>query len=355
MASSFGELLKVSVWGESHGNSIGVLIDGVPSGYSIDIQKLQEYCDRRRSNGEVYATPRKESDLIELQSGIFEGYTTGSPIVFLVKNLSQISGDYKELADIPRPSHADYPAHIKYNAFNDIRGGGHFSGRLTLPLVIAGGIASQILACMGINAMAYISEIGGVKGISYRDCLIFDTPENYGMTDDIYKRVDEVRRAGDSVGGIIECIANGLPVGLGEPIYSSMESMLSRVLFGVPAVKGVEFGLGFDYANALGSKANDSYSISNGEVKLNSNNNGGITGGLTNGAPMCFRVVVKPTPSISIEQDSISLKNMTNAKLKVRGRHDSCIVPRAVVVIESVANAVILDAILLNNAKKLNQ
>lgn len=354
MASSFGELLKVSVWGESHGNSIGVLIDGVPSGYSIDIQKLQEYCDRRRSNGEVYATPRKESDLIELQSGIFEGYTTGSPIVFLVKNLSQISGDYKELADIPRPSHADYPAHIKYDAFNDIRGGGHFSGRLTLPLVIAGGIASQILASMGINAMAYISEIGGVKGISYRDGLILDTPENYGMTDDIYKRVDEVRRAGDSVGGIIECIANGLPVGLGEPIYSSMESMLSRALFGVPAVKGVEFGLGFDYANALGSKANDSYSISNGEVKLNSNNNGGITGGLTNGAPMCFRVVVKPTPSISIEQDSISLKNMTNAKLKVRGRHDSCIVPRAVVVIESVANAVILDAILLNNARKLN-
>lgn len=355
MASSFGELLKVSVWGESHGNSIGVLIDGVPSGYSIDIQKLQEYCDRRRSNGEVYATPRKESDIIELQSGIFEGYTTGSPIVFLVKNLSQISGDYKELADIPRPSHADYPAHVKYNDFNDIRGGGHFSGRLTLPLVIAGGIASQILACMGINAMAYISEIGGVKGISYRDGLILDTPENYGMTDDIYKRVDKVRRAGDSVGGIIECVANGLPVGLGEPIYSSMESMLSRALFGVPAVKGVEFGLGFDYANSLGSKANDSYSISNGEVKLNSNNNGGITGGLTNGAPMCFRVVVKPTPSISIEQDSISLKNMTNAKLKVRGRHDSCIVPRAVVVIESVANAVILDAILLNNARKLNQ
>lgn len=354
MASSFGELLKVSVWGESHGNSIGVLIDGVPSGYSIDIQKLQEYCDRRRSNGEVYATPRKESDIIELQSGIFEGYTTGSPIVFLVKNLSQISGDYKELADIPRPSHADYPAHVKYNDFNDIRGGGHFSGRLTLPLVIAGGIASQILACMGINSMAYISEIGGVKGVSYRDGLILDTPENYGMTDDIYKRVDEVRRASDSVGGIIECVANGLPVGLGEPIYSSMESMLSRALFGVPAVKGIEFGLGFDYANALGSKANDTYSISNGEVKLNSNNNGGITGGLTNGAPMCFRVVVKPTPSISIEQDSISLKNMTNTKLKVRGRHDSCIVPRAVVVIESVANAVILDAILLNNARKLN-
>lgn len=355
MASSFGELLKVSVWGESHGNSIGVLIDGVPSGYSIDIQKLQEYCDRRRSNGEVYATPRKESDIIELQSGIFEGHTTGSPIVFLVKNLSQISGDYKELADIPRPSHSDYPAYIKYNAFNDIRGGGHFSGRLTLPLVIAGGIASQILACMGINAMAYISEIGGVKGISYRDGIISDTPEKYGMTDDIYKRVDEVRRAGDSVGGIIECIASGLPVGLGEPIYSSMESMLSRALFGVPAVKGIEFGLGFDYANALGSIANDSYSINNGEVKLKSNNNGGITGGLTNGAPMCFRVVVKPTPSISIEQDSISLKNMTNAKLKVRGRHDSCIVPRAVVVIESVANAVILDAILLNNARKLNQ
>lgn len=354
MASSFGELLKVSVWGESHGNSIGVLIDGVPSGYSIDIQKLQEYCDRRRSNGEVYATPRKESDIIELQSGIFEGYTTGSPIVFLVKNLSQISGDYKELADIPRPSHADYPAHVKYNDFNDIRGGGHFSGRLTLPLVIAGGIASQILACMGINAMAYISEIGGVKGVSYRDDLISARPENYGMTDDIYKRVDEVRRASDSVGGIIECVTNGLPVGLGEPIYSSMESMLSRALFGVPAVKGVEFGLGFDYANALGSKANDTYSISNGEVKLNSNNNGGITGGLTNGAPMCFRVVVKPTPSISIEQDSISLKNMTNTKLKVRGRHDSCIVPRAVVVIESVANAVILDAILLNNARKLN-
>lgn len=355
MASSFGELLKVSVWGESHGNSIGVLIDGVPSGYSIDIQKLQEYCDRRRSNGEVYATPRKESDIIELQSGIFEGYTTGSPIVFLVKNLSQISGDYKELADIPRPSHADYPAHVKYNDFNDIRGGGHFSGRLTLPLVIAGGIASQILACMGINAMAYISEIGGVKGVSYRDGLISARPENYGMTDDIYKRVDEVRRASDSVGGIIECVTNGLPVGLGEPIYSSMESMLSRALFGVPAVKGIEFGLGFDYANALGSKANDTYSISNGEVKLNSNNNGGITGGLTNGAPMCFRVVVKPTPSISIEQDSISLKNMTNTKLKVRGRHDSCIVPRAVVVIESVANAVILDAILLNNARKSSQ
>lgn len=351
MASSFGEMLKVSVWGESHGNSIGVIIDGMPSGYAIDIQKLQEYCDRRRSNGEVYATPRKESDIIELQSGIFEGYTTGSPITFLVKNLSQISGDYKELADIPRPSHADYAAHIKYDGYNDIRGGGHFSGRLTLPLVIAGGLAAQILESKGVNVSAYISEIGGVKSVSYRDGLEAIPPSNYGMTDEIYSRVDEVRRAGDSVGGIIECIAEGLPVGLGEPIYSSMESMLSRVLFGVPAVKGVEFGLGFDYAKALGSIANDSYRIVNGKVTLNSNNNGGITGGLTNGAPMCFRVAVKPTPSISIEQDSISLKNMSNAKLKVRGRHDSCIVPRAVVVIESVANAVILDAILLNNAR----
>lgn len=351
MASSFGEMLKVSVWGESHGNSIGVIIDGMPSGYAIDIQKLQEYCDRRRSNGEVYATPRKESDIIELQSGIFEGYTTGSPITFLVKNLSQISGDYKELADIPRPSHADYAAHIKYDGYNDIRGGGHFSGRLTLPLVIAGGLAAQILESKGVNVSAYISEIGGVKSVSYRDGLEVIPPRNYGMTDEIYSRVDEVRRAGDSVGGIIECVAEGLPVGLGEPIYSSMESMLSRVLFGVPAVKGVEFGLGFDYAKALGSIANDSYRIVDGKVTLNSNNNGGITGGLTNGAPMCFRVAVKPTPSISIEQDSISLKNMSNAKLKVRGRHDSCIVPRAVVVIESVANAVILDAILLNNAR----
>lgn len=352
MASSFGELLKVSVWGESHGNSIGVLIDGVPSGYAIDLQKLQEYCDRRRSNGEVYATPRKESDTIELQSGIFEGHTTGSPIAFLVKNLSQISGDYKELADIPRPSHADYAAHVKYDGYNDIRGGGHFSGRLTLPLVIAGGIASQILENSGIKVSAYISEIGGVKSVSYRDGLENIPPTNYGMTNEIYSRVDEVRRVGDSVGGIIECMANGLPVGLGEPIYSSMESLLSRALFGVPAVKGVEFGLGFDYAKALGSIANDSYRIINGKVTLSSNNNGGITGGLTNGAPICFRVAVKPTPSISIEQDSISLKSMANAKLKVRGRHDSCIVPRAVVVIESVANAVILDAMLLNNARR---
>lgn len=353
MSSIFGNLFKISVWGESHGASIGVVIDGVPSGHHIDMTELQKYCDRRRSGKDVYSTPRKESDKVNIVSGILNGHTTGAPISVLVENSSQRSSDYDSLRNIPRPSHADYPASVKYSDYNDISGGGHFSGRLTLPIVIAGGIASQILKYThGIAVKAYVSA--PEKGVSYKNKNIEEIlTEDFGngVNDAMLGAIASARKDGDSLGGVIECVTSKLPVGLGEPMFDSMESVISHLIFSIPAVKGIEFGSGFDIAAMRGSEANDGYFYDGNIVAALSNNNGGICGGLTNGNNLALRVAVKPTPSIAKEQDTVDLSIKENVKLSIKGRHDACIVPRAVVVVESAVAISVMEMIMQYKAR----
>lgn len=353
MSSIFGNLFKISVWGESHGASIGVVIDGVPSGHRIDVTKLQVYCDRRRSGKDVYSTPRKEADIINIVSGVLNGYTTGAPISVTVENTSQRSSDYDSLRSVPRPSHADYPAGVKFSDYNDISGGGHFSGRLTLPIVIAGGIASQILnRSHGIAIKAYVSA--PIDGVSYKNKNIEEIlTENFGngVNDAMLSAIAAARKDGDSLGGVIECVTSKLPVGLGEPMFDSMESIISHLIFSIPAVKGIEFGSGFDITRMKGSEANDCYCYDGNRVVALTNNNGGICGGLTNGNNLALRVAVKPTPSIAKEQDSVDLSGKENVKLSIKGRHDACIVPRAVVVVESAVAISVMEMIMQYKAR----
>lgn len=353
MSSVFGNLFKISVWGESHGAAIGVMIDGVPAGKKINLDELQTFCDRRKSGKDVYSTPRKEADKINVLSGILNGFTTGAPISVVVENQSQRSADYESLRSVPRPSHADFPASIKFSNYNDICGGGHFSGRLTLPIVIAGGIASQILLqTQQIIIKAYVNS--PKNGISYKnksiDEILLEDFGN-GVNEDMLNTIATARKDGDSIGGIIECVTSKMPIGLGEPMFDSMESYISHILFSIPAVKGVEFGSGFDIAAMKGSEANDQYCVDNKQIKLLTNHNGGICGGLTNGNNLALRVAIKPTPSISKEQNSVNLTNSENVKLTIKGRHDACIVPRAVVVIESAVAVSIMEMILQYNAR----
>lgn len=353
MSSVFGNLFKISVWGESHGAAIGVMIDGVPAGKKINLDELQTFCDRRKSGKDVYSTPRKEADKINVLSGVLNGFTTGAPISVVVENQSQRSADYESLRSVPRPSHADFPASIKFSNYNDICGGGHFSGRLTLPIVIAGGIASQILLqTQQIIIKAYVNS--PKNGISYKnksiDEILLEDFGN-GVNEDMLNTIATARKDGDSIGGIIECVTSKMPIGLGEPMFDSMESYISHILFSIPAVKGVEFGSGFDIAAMKGSEANDQYCVDNKQIKLLTNHNGGICGGLTNGNNLALRVAIKPTPSIAKEQNSVNLTNSENVKLTIKGRHDACIVPRAVVVIESAVAISIMEMILQYNAR----
>lgn len=332
MSSIIGDNIKISIWGQSHSDAIGVTIDGLPAGIKIDIKKLSEFLKRRAPGQDKYSTPRKEADLPEFLSGLVDDTTCGAPLCAIIKNTNTKSSDYKNITDIPRPAHADYTAHIKYNGFNDVAGGGHFSGRLTAPLCIAGGICLQILESMGIKISARIKSIGGEE----------DTQKAYEL-------IDKARENLDSVGGIIECVAENVPVGLGDPMFDGMENRISRIVFGIPAIKGIEFGNGFLCASLNGSENNDAFYIDNGMVKTKTNNHGGILGGITSGMPIVFRVAVKPTPSIAIEQDSISLTKNENAKLTIHGRHDPCIVPRAVPCVEAACAIAILDAYYENN------
>lgn len=345
MSSVFGNLFKISVWGESHGAAIGVMIDGVPAGNQINIDELQKFCDRRKSGKDVYSTPRKEADKINVLSGILNGFTTGAPISVLVENQSQRSADYESLRSVPRPSHADFPASIKYSDYNDICGGGHFSGRLTLPIVIAGGIAKQILLqTHQIVVKAYVNA--PKNGVSYKDKSIEEIlTEDFGngVNENMLNSIAVARQEGDSIGGVIECVTSKMPIGLGEPMFDSMESIISHLLFSIPAVKGVEFGSGFDIAAMKGSEANDQYYIDDNRINVSTNHNGGVCGGLTNGSNLALRVAIKPTPSIAKEQNSVNLTNGENVKLSIKGRHDACIVPRAVVVVESAVAVSIME------------
>lgn len=354
MSSEFGEKIKVSIFGESHGEAIGCVIDGLPSGVRLDMDKIYANMSRRAPGKDKFATPRLEKDIPHILSGTLDDVTTGAPLAMIIENTNTRSGDYGNLLTVPRPSHSDYPAYVKYNGFNDIRGGGHFSGRLTAPIVFAGAVAKQILEEKGIVIGAHISQVGNAfdkafdKNNVSSDLLKKLTSNNFSVIDDnaeekMREEIESARMAQDSVGGIIECAVIGVPVGVGGNMFSTVESKLSSILFGVPAVKGVEFGEGFGFASMRGSQANDPYCVKDGKVAVKTNNNGGVLGGITTGAPIIFRVAIKPTPSISQPQQSVNLQTMEEETLVVKGRHDPCIVPRAVPVIEAAAALGILD------------
>ncbi len=356
MSSEFGTVLKISVFGQSHGRAIGVTIDGLPAGEAIDLEALQAFLDRRRPGTSPLSTLRQEGDRPEFLSGLENGVTCGAPLCAVIYNSDQRSGDYQELRDKPRPSHADYPAWVKWGGQADMRGGGHFSGRLTAPLCIAGGIAQQILARRGIYIGAHLAAVGTVDDAPFPlspspELLRTVSAKAFPVLDDaagqrMQALILEAREQQDSVGGIVECAAIGLPAGLGEPMFGGVENRLAAALFGIPAVKGVEFGLGFGSARLHGSENNDPFAMEDGRVVTTSNRAGGILGGITTGMPVTFRAALKPTPSISRPQHTVSLSAGTDAQLTIRGRHDPCIAHRAVPVVEAVAAAVLLDMLL---------
>ena len=333
-------------------------LDGIPAGLPVDLEKLQIFLDRRAPGHSDYSTPRKEADQPEFLAGILGGYTTGAPLAAIIRNTNTRSGDYSNLKDCPRPGHADYTAQIKYGGYQDAAGGGHFSGRLTAPLCIAGGLCKQWLEDMGIRICGHIVAIGGVAdepGVHLDwadpdlDLIQTDFPVlNPDAGQKMKDCIAAAKAAGDSVGGLIECIATGLPVGLGEPMFGGMESKIAQIIYGIPAVKGLSFGSGFAGAYMHGSENNDRYLVKDGIIRTERNYAGGILGGITNGMPLVFEVAVKPTPSISMPQKSISLSRMEEVELTVKGRHDPCIVPRAVPVIEAAAAIAIFDAVLMN-------
>lgn len=354
MSSEFGKNLRLSIFGESHGEAIGCVIDGLPSGVKLDMDKIYIDMSRRAPGKDKTATPRLEKDVPHILSGVLDNVTTGAPLAMIIENTNTKSGDYSNVMTVPRPSHSDYPAFVKYGGNNDVRGGGHFSGRLTAPLVFAGAVAKQILAQQGVMIGAHIAKIGSAEDDMFDKNHISAglleklSSSTFSVISDnaealMRAEVEKARMDCDSIGGIIECAVIGMPVGVGANMFSTVESHLSSILFGVPAVKGVQFGAGFDFAEMTGSQANDTYSVKDGRVVLNGNNNGGVLGGMTSGAPIVLSVAIKPTPSISKPQKSVNLQTMTDEELVIKGRHDPCIVPRAVPVIEAAVAFGLLD------------
>ena len=359
MSSEFGKQLRVSVFGQSHGKAIGVNIDGLPAGETIDLDELNAFLDRRKPGKSPLSTARKETDTPVFLSGLEDGVTCGFPMCVMITNSDQHSSDYSELADKPRPSHADYTAHIKWGGHADMRGGGHFSGRLTAPLCVAGGIAKQILARRGIYVGAHLAAVGTEDDAPFplrptKELFDAVAAKPFPVLDDgagerMQAVILEARQNLDSVGGIIECAAIGLPAGLGDPMFDGIENRLAAALFGIPAVKGVEFGLGFGSARLHGSENNDPFAVEDSKIVTTANRAGGILGGITTGMPVTLRVAVKPTPSISRPQQTVSLSAMEDTELVIRGRHDPCIAHRAVPVVEAVTATVILDLLLEGN------
>lgn len=362
MASVFGKMIKVSVFGQSHSKGIGVTLDGIPAGEKIDTEKLQAFLDRRAPGKNKFSTSRKEADKPEFLSGMVNDTTCGAPISAVIYNTNAHSNDYNNIVDSPRPGHADYTAQMKYKGFQDVSGGGHFSGRLTAPICIAGGIVKQILERKGINIYSHISSIKNIcddsfdkinpdeealKQISIKDFPVLNDEKGIQMKETIEK----ARMDLNSVGGTVECVVTGLKAGIGEPMFDGVENRISSAVFGVPAVKGIEFGNGFDCSLLTGFENNDEFYYDNEDVKTKTNNHGGILGGITSGMPLYFKVALKPTPSIAKEQNSISFSKKTDEKLIIKGRHDPCIVPRAVPVIEAVTALAIYDLILESENK----
>lgn len=361
MSSTWGENVKISIFGESHGAAIGVVIDGLPAGEKIDFDFVSAQMARRAPGRDKTATQRKESDIPEILSGIVDGHTTGTPLCAVIRNSGAHSADYADFKRFPRPGHADYTALFRYGGNSDYRGGGHFSGRLTAPMVFAGAVCRDVLSRRGVSIGAHIFEAGGIRDAAFNAAKVSDEllsnlsqktfpVINEDKESEMRAAIEEARLDGDSVGGIVECAAAGLPKGLGDPIFGGVENKLSSIIFGIPAVKGIEFGAGFDAARLRGSENNDEFITQNGEVKTSTNRHGGILGGITSGMPIVFRAAFKPTPSIFKKQHTVDLVENKEAILKIKGRHDPCVVIRAVPVVEALTAVCILDLMLGGNS-----
>ncbi len=362
MSSEFGKLLKVQIFGESHGAGIGAVVDGLPCGETVDLDELNRFM-QRRAGGKAFSTARREADEPKFLSGLRGGTLTGAPLAFVIENNNARPADYSTLVTVPRPSHADYPAMVKYRGAVDLSGGGHFSGRLTAPLCTVGGIAKQLLARRGIFVGAHIDSIAGIPDRRYdpltvtRDELETAASREFPVLDEtagerMREAIEAARADCDSVGGVVECAVIGLPTGLGEPLYDGIENRLSATVFGIGAVRGIEFGDGFAACSMRGSQHNDGYVMRDGGVAVATNHAGGVLGGMTTGAPIVFRVGFKPTPSIAKPQRSVDLATGKEVELTIPGRHDPCIVPRAVPCVEAAAACVLLDFILATEDKK---
>lgn len=363
MSSSYGNRIKVQIFGQSHSTAIGVVMDGIPAGIEIDMDKLHGFMERRAPGRNIYSTQRREKDMPEILSGIVDNVTVGAPICAVIHNTDTRSKDYDNLRDMPRPGHADFPAYVKYQGANDIRGGGHFSGRLTAPLCFAGNICMQMLEKQGITIGAHIARIQDVMDKPFdpvsigREELESIKEKEFPVLDDekgalMRERIESARMSMDSVGGTIECAVVGLPAGIGEPIFDGIENNIAKVTFGIPAVKGIEFGAGFMVSEMKGSENNDEFYYDyEGTIKTYTNNHGGILGGISSGMPIIYRVAIKPTSSIAQKQRSISLSRKENTILEIKGRHDPCIVPRAVPVVEAACAIALLDLLIYERAE----
>jgi len=356
MSGVWGNKIKLSIFGESHGKAIGIVIDGLKPGIEIDMEYIKNEMKRRAPGDSPLSTPRRETDKFDILSGYFNGRTTGTPLSAIILNNNTRSRDYEKTASLLRPGHADFTGNVRYRGFNDYRGGGHFSGRITAPLVFAGAICKKILEDKGILIGSHIKSIGTIEDGSYfnpvsisEESIVKLSKSKFPVLDgvkgkEMEKCILKVKEEGDSVGGVIETAVVNLPAGIGEPFFDSVESSIAHLLFSVPAVKGVEFGEGFNITTMKGSEANDEYYLSEDDImKTYTNNNGGILGGITNGMPVIFRTAIKPTPSISKTQKTVDINKKQNTFLKIEGRHDPCIVPRAVPVVEAVAAIGILS------------
>lgn len=349
MSSTYGETLKLSIFGQSHGAAIGMTLDGIPAGLPVDAEALQAFLNRRAPGRSDLSTPRKEEDRPEFVAGIVNGHTCGAPIAAMIHNRNFRSADYANLLDSPRPGHADYTAHVKYRGYEDPSGGGHFSGRLTAPLCIAGGLCKQWLSAMGIEIGAHILSVGAIKDDAFdsMEPALNEIADEFPVLNAVQGQemmalIREAARNQDSVGGVIECAVKGLPVGLGEPMFGGVESHMAQIIYGIPAVKGLSFGETMD----LGSLNNDGFTMVDGNVRTLSNHCGGVLGGITNGMPLLFKTHIKPTPSIGVTQQTVSFSDKENKELNVGGRHDPCILPRAVPVVEAAAAIAIFDMML---------
>lgn len=354
MSANWGKSIEVSIFGESHGKAIGINIGKLPAGIEIDMEEVSRQMLRRAPGNNSLSTTRKEKDQVEILSGIKDGKTTGAPLCGIIYNSDQHSKDYSVLESHMRPGHSDLAAYIKYSGFNDVRGGGHFSGRITAPIVFAGAIIKQILAKKGIYIGAHIKSIKDICDESFGVEISHESLQHLSkqlypvINEPIFKQmsqvIEEARMHQNSVGGTIECAVINLPAGIGEPFFDSLESTIAHLMFSVPAVKGIEFGTGFELSKMYGSESNDAYYYKQDQIFAKTNHNGGIVGGISNGLPLTFTVAIKPTPSISLKQETINVKTKENASLEIHGRHDPCIVPRAVAVIEAMCAIAIYEA-----------
>jgi chorismate synthase len=350
MSDSLGKIFVVTSFGESHGRCVGVVVDGCPAGLAIDDGDIQRDVDRRRPAPGAGSTARTEEDRVEILSGVFNGHTTGAPLCMLVWNRDTDSSLYEKMRFMPRPGHADYTAMAQYGGFNDFRGGGRFSGRITAGFVMAGAVARKLLRTVGIEIVAHTTEIGGIKA---RPGSVDEIRRNVNQNplrcadieavDPMTRAIEQARQDGDSLGGTVECLALNVPPGLGEPVFDTLEGDLAKALFAIPAVKGVEFGAGFAVSASRGSTNNDQFTISDGRIVTGSNHAGGMLGGISTGMPLVLRAAFKPTPSISSAQRTVDVRAMTGTEINIKGRHDACIVPRAVPVVESMIAVTLAD------------